>query len=140
MDEIIITIVGLLGTAITAAVGWLIRKGLNYLDKKTKILDAESEVQKKESLKNKIVDVATLAVRSTLQTYVDEIKAKKADGKLTREEKNEALRQTLDKTVSLLKQEGIEVGREMLEVVIEAVVGKLRKEEGKNGARGGAAA
>ena len=135
MDEttatILVAAITALGSVVTALFGWLTRKAVQYADAKTKILDEEHETERKESLKNKIVDTVTLAARSTMQTYVDEIKAKKADGKLTKEEAAEAFRRTADQATALLKREGVEIGRELLAITVEAVVGKL-KLEGKN--------
>jgi hypothetical protein len=126
---LIVTVISVLGAAITALVGWLTKKGVNFLDKKTSVLDAESEIQRKEAIKNKIVDTVTLVARSTMQTYVDEVKARKADGKLTRDEASEAFRRTFDQSFDLLKREGIDVGKDVLGVVIEGVVGKLKAEK-----------
>ena len=135
MDEttatVLVAAIAALGSIVTALFGWLTRKAVQYADTKTKILDEEYELERKESLKNKIVDTVTLAARSTMQTYVDEIKAKKADGKLTKEEAAEAFRRTADQATALLKREGVEIGRELLAITVEAVVGKL-KLEGKN--------
>jgi len=73
-----------------------------------------------------------------VKTHADEVKAKNADGKLTKEEAAEAFRRTVDQSLDLLKREGIEVGKDVLGVVVEAVVGKLKVE--KNGPRGEAKA
>lgn len=126
---IIVAVITTLGSIIVALIGWLTRKGVNYLDEKTKILDEANEVQKKESIKQKIVDVVTMVTRSTMQTYVDELKEKNADGKLTKEESAEAFRRTFDKAMSILKEEGIEVTKEILTIIVEAVVGKLKLEK-----------
>ena len=135
---IIVAVIAALGSVITALIGWLARKGVNSMDQKTKVLDAATEVQRKEAIKNKIVDTVTLVARATMQTYVDEVRARNADGKLTKEEAAEAFRRTLDQSLELLKRQGIEVGKDILAVMVEAVVGKLKVE--KNGLRGGAKA
>jgi vacuolar-type H+-ATPase subunit I/STV1 len=135
---IIVAVVTALGSVITALIGWLARKGVNFMDQKTKVLDEASELQRKEAIKNKIVDTVTLVARATMQTYVDEVKTRNADGKLTKEEAAEAFRRTVDQSLDLLKREGIEVGKDVLGVVVEAVVGKLKVE--KNGSRGEAKA
>jgi predicted RNA-binding protein associated with RNAse of E/G family len=131
---IIVAVITALGSVITALIGWLARRGVNYLDQKTKILDEANKIQKKEAMKQRIIDVVTLVARSTMQTYVDELKEKSADGKLTREEAREAFRRTFDKALSILKEDGIEVTKDMLTVIVEAVVGKLKLE--KNSLRG----
>lgn len=135
---VLVAAITALGSIITALIGWFARKGVNFLDEKTKVLDEASELQRKEAIKNKIVDTVTLVARATMQTYVDEVKAKNADGKLTKEEAAEAFRRTVDQSLDLLKREGIEVGQDVLSVVVEAVVGKLKVE--KNGLRGEAKA
>jgi predicted RNA-binding protein associated with RNAse of E/G family len=131
---IIVAVITALGSVITALIGWLARRGVNYLDQKTKILDEANKIQKKEAMKQRIIDVVTLVARSTMQTYVDELKEKSADGKLTKEEAREAFRRTFDKALSILKEDGIEVTKDMLTVIVEAVVGKLKLE--KNSLRG----
>ena len=138
MSEMTVTIIvagiAALGSIVTALIGWLARKGVNYVDKKTAVLDAAGQIERQEAIKHKIVETATLVARATMQTYVDEIKARNADGKLTKQEAAEAFRRTRDQSLDLLKREGVEVGRDILDVIVEAVVGKLKLE--KNGSRG----
>ncbi|MBW2147150.1 MAG: hypothetical protein JRI22_09040 [Deltaproteobacteria bacterium] len=126
---IIVTAVAALGSIITALIGWAAKKGVNYLDEKTKVLDEASEIERKEAIKKRIVDTVTLVTRATMQTYVDEVKAKNEDGKLTKAEAAEALRRTVDKSLQILKRDGIEVGRDVLEIVVEAVVGKIKDDK-----------
>lgn len=128
---IIVAVIGALGSVITVLVGWLARKGVDYLDKKTTFMDEAGKLQQKEAVKQKLIDAVTLAARSTMQTYVDAIKEKNADGKLTREEAREAFNKTRDAALSILKDEGIEIGKELLGTTVEAIVGRL-KTESKN--------
>jgi len=128
---IVVAVIGALGSVITALVAKLARKGVDYLDARTTVLDDASQARRKEEIKNRIVEVAEIAVRSTMQTYVDEVKARNADGKLTKEEAREALGQASGTALKILKSEGIEVGRDILAATIEAVVGSV-KESGKN--------
>ena len=132
---IIVAVVTALGSVITALVGWLAKRGVDYLDKKTSVLDEASQLARKEALKERIVEVVTIAVRFTMQTFVDEAKAKSADGKLTAEERKEAFQKTFKTALDILKTEGIEVGKELLTAVIEAVVGGI-KGAGKNSSAG----
>jgi hypothetical protein len=125
---IIVAVITALGSVVTALVGWLARKGVNYLDQKTRVLDEASNIQKKEAMKQRVIDVVTLAARATMQTYVEELKEKSADGKLTKEEAREAFKKTFNQALSILKQDGIEVTKDVLSVAIEAVVGKLKLE------------
>lgn len=129
---VIVAIIGALGSVITAAIGWLTKKGVNYLDKRTKFMDDASKLQQKEVVKQEIVDAVTLAARSTMQTYVDEVKAKNADGKLTKDEAKEAFNKTRDTALTILKDKGIEIGKELLGTTVEAVVGRLKTENSKN--------
>jgi hypothetical protein len=135
---ILVAAITALGSIITAFIGWLARKGVNYLDEKTKVLDDAGELQRKDAIKNKIVDTVTLVARATMQTYVDNVKSRNADGKLTKEEAAEAFQRTVDQALELLKREGIEVGKDVIGLTVEAVVGKLKVE--KNGLRGEAKA
>ena len=123
---IIVAVITALGSVITAAIGWLARKGVNYLDHKTSVLDEASQLQKKELLKQRIVDVVTLVARSTMQTYVDALKQKNADGKLTKEEAKEAFSITFNKALAILKDEGIDISHEILAIIVEAVVGSIK--------------
>jgi len=132
---IIVAVVTALGSVIAAFVGWLAKRGVDYLDKKTSVLDDANQLVKKEALKERIVEVVTIAVKSTMQTFVDDIKAKSADGKLTKEERSEAFRRSYDTAWGILKSEGIEVGKEILTATIEAVVGGI-KGAGKNSSTG----
>jgi len=132
---IMVALIGALGTAITALVGWLMKKGLNYLDAKTKFLDEAGQLKKKEAIKGRIVEVTELAVRSTMQTYVDELKERNADGKLTKDEAKEAFKKSYEAALGVLKSEGIDVGRELLSATIEAIVGSI-KGAGKNSSGG----
>ena len=131
---IIVALITTLGSVAVALFGWLAKKGVDYVDAKTKVLDEASELERKETLKRKVVDTVTLVARATMQTYVDTVKAKNADGKLTKEEASEAFKQTVDKSLELLRREGVEVGKDLLGVVVEAVVGKIKLE--KNALRG----
>ncbi len=76
-----------------------------------------------------------MAVRSTLQTYVDELKQKNEDGKLTKDEAKEAFRRSYQAALGVLKSEGIEVGKDLLSATIEASVGSI-KGAGKNSSGG----
>ena len=118
-----------LGPVFAAFFGWLARRGVEYLDRKTTLLDEASEIQRKEALKNRIVEAVTLAARATTQTFVDAAKARNEDGKLTKAEAAEALKLTVERAGTILRDDGIQVGREVLEVVVEAVVGKLKLEK-----------
>jgi hypothetical protein len=133
---IIVAVIAALGSVITALVGWLAKRGVDYLDKKTSVLDEASQLARKEALKERIVEVVTIAVRSTMQTFVDELKAKSADGKLTPEERKEAFSKTYATALGILKSEGVEVGKELLGTTIEAVVGSLNGVQ-KNLPKGG---
>ena len=136
---IIVALIGALGSAITLFVGWLTRKGLSYLDAKTRFMDDANQLQKKEALKRRTVEAVELAVRSTMQTYVDELKAKNADGKLTEDEAKEAFRKAREAATGILKSEGLQVAKEALSATIEAVVGSLKgglKGPGKNSSGG----
>ena len=131
---IVVALITTLGSVAVALFGWLAKRGVEYVDAKTKALDEASELERKESMKRKVVDTVTLVARATMQTYVDAVKERNADGKLTKEEAAEAFKQTVDKSLELLRRKGVEVGKDLLGVVVEAVVGKIKLE--KNALRG----
>ena len=56
---ILVAVITALGPILTALFGWLVRKGVEYVDKRTKILDEVSAIQRKEAIKSKIVDTVT---------------------------------------------------------------------------------
>jgi len=108
-------------------------QGGGFLDEKTNVLEEAAAIRRKEAIQQRIVDTVTVIARATMQTYVGQVKAKNASGKLTKEATAEAFQRTLDKPLDLLKREGIEVGQDVLGVVVEAVVGKLKVEESVRG-------
>ena len=130
--SVLVAVITMLGSVITALIGWLTKKGVNYLDQKTKVLSAVSDTQQKEAMKQKVVGIVTLVTRSTMQTFVDAVKEKSADGKLTKEEAQEAFKRTFEQAWEILKTEGIGVTKEFLTIVVEAVVSKLKEEQPKN--------
>ena len=124
--QIIVAVIGAFGAALTALIGLLTKKGLDFLDARTRFMDAENQVQRKEAIKKQVAETAELAAASTMQTYVDELKKGRADGKLTKEEGREALRRARETATGMLKSEGIEVARELLFTNLEAAVGRLK--------------
>ena len=128
MATVLVAALTTFGSVLTALIGWLARKGVDYVDHRTQLLDETGEIQRKEAIKQRIVDTVTLVARATMQTYVDTVKAQHADGKLTPEEAAEAFRRTRDQAQALLARDGVDVGREVLDVVVEAVVSQLKGE------------
>ncbi len=110
---IIVAVITTLGSVAVALFGWLAKRGVEYVDAKTKVLDEASDLERKETLKRKVVDTVTLVARATMQTYVDAVREGNADGKLTKEEASEAFKQTVDKSLELLRREGVEVGKDL---------------------------
>lgn len=131
LAEITVTValITALGSVVTAIFGWLAKKGVNYVDTKTRLLDEETALFRKDAVKDRIVDTVTTVARATTQTYVDEMRDRSKDGKLSKEEASEAFRRTMDKSLELLKAEGIEVGKDVLAVVVESAVAKLKGEK-----------
>ena len=126
---IIVAVVTALGSVIAAVVGRLAWKGVNYLDQKTRFLDEANQIQTKESMKQRVVDIVTMVARSTMQTYVDELKDKSKDGKLSKEEAGEAFKRTFEQAADILRKERIGITKDFLGVVVEAVVSKLKQEK-----------
>ena len=129
MTLLVVTLIGALGTVLTVLLAKLTKKGLDYLDARTSWLDTGVAALKKEALKNRIVEVVTLTARATNQTFVDDLKAKAEDGKLTKAEAVEAFQKTMRETLRVLKTEGIETTTQIVDVIVEAVVGKLGAEK-----------
>jgi hypothetical protein len=127
--------VTLLALAATLAT-WLAKKFLNWIDAKTKWLDDENDLLVKSRLKARIVDLVGLAVRSTGQTYVDALKDANKDHKLTKEEKGEAFRLAKKTLLALLVEEGITLGKDVTNVVLNHLIeGVVRGESEKRAAR-----
>ncbi len=81
-----VALITTLGSVVTALFGWLAKKGADYVDTKTRLLDAEHDLFKKEAVKDRIVDTVATVARATTQTYVDEVKDRNKDGRLSKEE------------------------------------------------------
>lgn len=120
-------------TALVALLTWGMKKGLAYLDAKTKFLDGESQAKTKEHVKAEIIDAVVVSVSATAQCYVDAIKAAKADGKLTDEEKAEARAQAKARAVQILKEKGLSVGEALLDATVESVLGTTKNFPGDEG-------
>ena len=125
--NLLVALIGALGSVLTVVAVYLTRRALAYLDSKTRFLDDQASVQKKEALQRRIEDLVRTAVGATQQTFVDGLKAKSADGKLTGEEASEALQRTRDAVVPILGEEGIDIGRDALDLLVEAAVHKLKE-------------
>ena len=127
--SVTVALITALGSVVTALFGWLAKKSVNYVDTKTRLLDEESAIFRKDAVKDRIVDTVTTVARATTQTYVDEVKDRNKDGRLSKEEAAEAFRRTIEKSKDLLAAEGIEVGKDVLAVVVESAVAKLKGEK-----------
>ena len=138
--NLVLGILAALTPIVVALVGWLAKKGVDYLDKKTKYLDAAHQAARKERLKQGLVDAAQAAVRAVEQTFVKEAKARSTDGKLTRKEAQEAFKLALRSTLSILGDEGKEIGKDLLDATIESVVGQVSGEQAAKKALEGKAA
>ncbi len=117
-------------TALVALLTWGMKKGLAYLDAKTKYLDAEGQSKTKENLKAEIIDAVVVSVSATAQAYVDAIKKGREDGTLTNEEKGEARAQAKARAVQILKEKGLAVGAALLDATVESIVGATKNASG----------
>jgi len=113
--NLLVAVVGALGTVLAALAVFLARRGLGYLESKTRFLKDEADLRKAESIRTRVEEAVETAVRATQQTFVDGLKAQAADGKLTGEEAGEAFRRARDAAANILKVEGIPLSREVLE-------------------------
>jgi hypothetical protein len=133
--SVLVAVVGALGSVLTTVAVVLVQRVLAYLESKAKVLQDEALLAKKEATWRRAEDVVRASVAATQQTLVDALKAKAADGKLTREEAAQALGQAADGAIAILRQEGFDVGRDALDLLAEAAVHGL-----KNGHANGQAA
>lgn len=127
IQEIVVT--GLL-PLIFALLAWALKKGMDYIDAKTKFLDAEGQSKVKENAKSEIVDAVVVSVQATTQCYVDAIKKARADGRLTDEEKREARAQAKARAIAILKEKGLSAGEALLDATVEAIVGSSKNSPG----------
>lgn len=74
--------------------------------------------------KAKLVDAALSAVTETYHEYVKDIKAKKQDGKLTKDEAKNARDMALNKLKNFAKAEGINVAKAVGEAALPALIEK----------------
>lgn len=113
---------GLVATMIVAVLG----KVLQWLFKRVDLAEEEKEA----IIKDKIVDALKLGVNEVMENYVKEIKAKSADGKLTKDEALEARNKAITIAKDILKDKGIEIGKEFgdlaLKMVINFIVEKFK--------------
>lgn len=114
-----------------ALVVWLTKKVVEYIDAKTSWLDDTKDAAKKADIKARIVDFAGLAVRSTAQTYVDELKvsAKAKGGKLTKEERKFAFDKARDLLLAMLKEDGLDLVGEVSSIAVDAVIESVVRRE-----------
>lgn len=64
-------------------------------------------------------------IEDTYRTYVQALKAARADGKLTAEEKQEARRRARDRALEIARAEGVDLVRELGPAFIELFLSKL---------------
>ena len=125
IETIIATVWVALGGTVVTFLGWLAKKGTEWLKAHTALLSAAAE----NALEEKIYGLVTIVTRETMQTYVDAITTASADGKLTDLEKKTAFEMTANKSIKLLKEKGIDIAETLLTSLIEAAVNKLKGEK-----------
>ncbi len=124
--------------ALAGLVTYFMKKLIDWLDAKTALMDGETQAAKKEALKQTVVEFASVAVRKTAQLFVDDLKAK--NGKLTPAERTEAFKKAKRDLIDMLKEQGIEVGREVGGGLLNALIESLVRRESVKRAEGLAAA
>lgn len=98
--ELGVQILAALSPVILAIASWLALAVKNYFESKTK-----NEVLKGMGIR--LFDAFGVAIQSVGQTYVADLKAAAADGKLTAEEKAEAKRKAIEASKSYLGPKGL---------------------------------
>ncbi len=125
--NLLVAIVGALGTVAAALAVFLARRGLEYLESKTQFLKDEADLRKAESIRDRVEKAVIAAVSATQQTLVDRLRQSSADGKLTGEEAAEAFRRALEGAGMVLEAEGVQIGQDALGLLVEAAVHKLKE-------------
>jgi hypothetical protein len=103
------------GAVAIAALVW----ALTWL---TKWIKAKTDNENLHKVYTTLNTVAAMVVREVGQTYVDELKEKAADGRLSKKEASRAFVAARDRALVLLKQQGIEASPELVGTAIEAFV------------------
>lgn len=118
-EDILLSVADVLLTAVLALLGALLAYGVAYVRSKTEAIKDEQLRQ----AANDVIDRAHVEVYSAVayvaQTYVDDLKKAKEDGKLTNEEKAEALARAKQAFKTRMGQHGLEQ--------LAAVVGDLEE-------------
>jgi pyruvate/2-oxoglutarate dehydrogenase complex dihydrolipoamide acyltransferase (E2) component len=92
-----------------------------------------AKLKLKEGKKKKITMAFEAAVQDTYTELVRDLKIKKGDGKLTKEEVKEAQAKAWDKAKEILKDQGINLGKEMMveygPVIVTKIVQLFKKKK-----------
>ena len=112
--------------SLSTASSVLSSKGLkiagNVLNHRIEHKISEIKDHRLESNTRELLDAVKLAVSATHQTYVDAIKKARADGKLTRKEKEDPMQMAFKASGDMLRQKGIFVATNVLRSYIEAEI------------------
>lgn len=146
MNEMVVsvflqTIMPILGTVVAALATWGVKKLIDFLDKKTKFMDAEEDRKQKDFVKAQLLDAVETAVLKTNQTMVKGFRKAHEDGHITADEAKQALLESAKTAGSLLTQDAKNIAEgmygkkfdEIVEDKIEQVL-SLTKAAGKLGA------
>ena len=99
VDALIVALIPCVVLGVRHLVGWINSRRIAE--------ETDAEQMKREARQQKIEELITTAVFATKQTYVDDLKAKAADGKLTAEERKEAMARALTCARKLMAADGI---------------------------------
>lgn len=139
MSEIVQTflvdiLLPILGTVIAGLATWGVKKLIDFLDKKTKFMDAEEDRHKKDYAKAQLLDAVETAVLKTNQKLVKGLKKGAADGHLSADDAKKAMGEASKTAASLLTQEAKDLVQsvygkdfnELIEDKIEQVIPMLK--------------
>lgn len=133
MSEMTFRIIEILLPAVLALAGAAIYLGAAYLRKRTEAIESEHVRAIVWDALDRARIAARNAVQATAQTYVDDLKAAREDGKITNEEAAEARRRALQQFKTQMGDIGLSeleavVGdvTEWFESYLEAVVNDLK--------------
>ncbi len=137
--EIGLQLAQLLLPVIVALIAALIGVGIAYLKRQANRLDNQMARETLQAALTEADKVARAAITATAQTYVDDIKAKREDGKLTLDEAQQAMRRAQQYFMERIPHDSLAVLEAALGPVQEWLEGYLEAQVGAEKKSGGAA-
>ena len=122
VDALIVALIPCVVLGVRHLVGWL--------NSKRRLEETEEQIQRREERQSYLENLVVTCVHAVKQTYVDDLKAKAADGKLTPEERAEAMAKTMTMLRKHLLDQGMKYSdaytSEILTDYVEEAVARLK--------------